>query len=131
MKDKGNTLFNNKDFDEALTMYEQAIAAVPTEMAYYNNKAAVLIELKQYRRCIEMCEELLDRRHWIDAAAVWPAEAATAAKVSRTFSRMATAYEREGHFAEALACWRKSAAEVESPETLSAITRCAERLAED
>ena len=129
-KEEGNAHFKKQELHAALNMYEQAIAAVPTEMTYYNNKAAVLIELQQFKQCITMCQELLDRRHLIDAAAVWPADAATAAKVSRTLSRMATAYEREKYFVEALACWRSAAREVESPETLAATTRCEGRLRE-
>ena len=52
MKNKGNDAYKNKKFEEALSLYEQAIQINPDEPLYYNNKAAVYIELKQFESAL-------------------------------------------------------------------------------
>jgi stress-induced-phosphoprotein 1 len=44
LKDKGNALYKSKKFDEALSLYDQAIAKNPKELIFYSNKCAVYIE---------------------------------------------------------------------------------------
>lgn len=43
-KEKGNTHYKAKEFDEAIKMYEKAIELLPNEVTYYNNLAAVKME---------------------------------------------------------------------------------------
>jgi len=44
LKDEGNAFYKNKQFEEAIKKYDEAIELKPTEILYYNNKAAVHLE---------------------------------------------------------------------------------------
>ena len=46
-KNQGNTAYKNKKFEEALSLYDQAIAKNPKEVLYYSNKCAVYMEQKE------------------------------------------------------------------------------------
>ena len=50
-KDQGNAS-TRKKFDEAVGFFEQAIAALPDEITYFNNLAAVKFEQKDYHGCV-------------------------------------------------------------------------------
>jgi tetratricopeptide (TPR) repeat protein len=41
----GNEFYKKKDFTKALELYQEAIDLKPTELLYYNNKAACYIEM--------------------------------------------------------------------------------------
>jgi tetratricopeptide (TPR) repeat protein len=47
-KERGNALYKQKKFEEAIAAYEEAFAIDPTNIMYLNNKAAVLIEMGKY-----------------------------------------------------------------------------------
>ena len=59
-KNKGNDCYKAKKFDEAITHYKAAIEALPDEMTYYNNLAAVYYEQKEYEECISKCKEAIE-----------------------------------------------------------------------
>lgn len=59
-KKKGNALFMEKKFDEALAAYDEAIALDPTNMTYVANKAAVYFNTKKYDECIETCQKAVE-----------------------------------------------------------------------
>ena len=42
-KEKGNELYKQKKFEEALTHYDKAIELDPTEMLFLTNKAGIII----------------------------------------------------------------------------------------
>lgn len=52
-KEQGNQHYKKKEFDQALGFYQQAIDKLPHELTYYNNKAAVYMELKKFDEAIE------------------------------------------------------------------------------
>jgi len=54
LKDEANALYNSKKFQEALEMYDQAIAKDPININFYNNKAACYLTLKEYDACIDV-----------------------------------------------------------------------------
>lgn len=58
-KDLGNKAYKDKQFEEALRHYDQAIVLNPREMTYYTNKAAVYFEMKEYDICIAHCDEAI------------------------------------------------------------------------
>ena len=58
-KESGNQLYKNKEFQAALDSYDRAIAVDPTNILYYNNKAAVYIERGEYELAAESCSTAL------------------------------------------------------------------------
>ena len=54
-KNKGNQAYKDKQFQDAINYYDQAINCNPSELTYYTNKAAVYFEMKEYDTCIELC----------------------------------------------------------------------------
>lgn len=59
-KKRGNDLFMQKSFEEALAAYDEAIALDPTNMTYIANKAAVYFNTKKYDECIEACQRAVE-----------------------------------------------------------------------
>lgn len=55
-KAKGNDFYKKKDFENALTHYQNAIELDPIELTYYTNKAAVYFEQKQFEKCVAECD---------------------------------------------------------------------------
>jgi len=47
-KAEGNVFYKAKNFEKALELYQNAIDKVPSELTYYSNKAAVLMEQKNF-----------------------------------------------------------------------------------
>lgn len=54
MKDEGNAFYKNKQFEEAIKKYDEAIELKPTEILYYNNKAAVHLEQNHVELALEV-----------------------------------------------------------------------------
>lgn len=59
-KAKGNEFYKKRDFENALSFYQQAIDKDPQELTYYSNKAAVFFEKKDYDGCIKACDEAIE-----------------------------------------------------------------------
>merc|ERR1711871_447865 len=110
-KNKGNDAYKAKNFDEAITHYEAAIAALPDEMTYYNNMAAVLFEQKKYEECIAKCKEAIQ---------VGRAARADYKIVAKSFARIGNAYKAQGMIDEAIKAYEDSLMEdrVEATEKL-------------
>ena len=54
-KEKGNVAFKSMKFEEALKHYERAVHFDPTEIVYFNNLAAALLQTGNYERCLQAC----------------------------------------------------------------------------
>jgi len=99
-KMKGNALYKQRKFDEALEFYEKACTIDPTSAVYINNKAAVYFEKKEYEKCIELCKE---------AAAKEVAKPKYDYKlIGKSYNRMGNAYERHGDLVSAEEAFQKS-----------------------
>eukprot|EP01006_Ploeotia_vitrea_P051941 TRINITY_DN67620_c1_g11_i1.p1 TRINITY_DN67620_c1_g11~~TRINITY_DN67620_c1_g11_i1.p1 ORF type:complete len:574 (-),score=54.36 TRINITY_DN67620_c1_g11_i1:200-1921(-) len=57
LKEEGNRHFEQKAFREAIKLYTKAIATVPNNPAYYGNRAAAWLMLRQYWECIKDCRQ--------------------------------------------------------------------------
>ncbi len=55
-KNEGNEFYKKKKFPEAIAHYSSAIELNPEEVTYYSNLAAVYVELGEYDKAIEQCE---------------------------------------------------------------------------
>lgn len=62
-KNEGNTAYKNKNFEQALQLYDEAIQHNDSEITYYTNKAAVYFEMKDYQKCIEECDRAIQKSH--------------------------------------------------------------------
>lgn len=60
-KDRGNAFYKNKEFANALTAYDEALLADPTNLMVINNKAAVYIEMNECDTAIEVCNSIFEK----------------------------------------------------------------------
>merc|ERR1719198_37753 len=98
-KAKGNDAYKAKKFDEAVTHYEAAIEALPDEMTYYNNLAAVFFEQKKFDECIEKCKKAIE---------VGRAAYADYKVVAKSFARIGNAYKAMDKLDEAKRAYEDS-----------------------
>lgn len=84
-KERGNELYKAKQLDEALEAYDAAIALDPTNMTFYNNKAAVLFTQKKYQECVDMC---------LQAVAIGKEHMGPFEDRAKAYARAAKAYQK-------------------------------------
>jgi DnaJ homolog subfamily C member 7 len=56
-KQTGNKYYKDEDYSEAIRYYSQAISLCPEEPAYYGNRSAAWLMMKEYKRAITDCTE--------------------------------------------------------------------------
>jgi tetratricopeptide (TPR) repeat protein len=56
-KKRGNDLYKSGEYQDAIRLYSQAIAALPTEGSYYGNRAACWVMLKEFKRAADDCTD--------------------------------------------------------------------------
>lgn len=98
-KDRGNALYKEKKFSEAIAAYDEAIAIDPTNITFLNNKAAVCIEMGDPDKAIEICKDALE------LAKVHRASFEDKAKV---FHRIAAAHLKKSDIAEAIKAYESA-----------------------
>ena len=108
LKAKGNELYKSKNFDEALRFYDDAIALNKNEMTFYNNKAAVLLEMGRFDECENLLKSVIERRYEMNSEFQGGASYEKCAKV---YNRLASLYLKQGKFQEAINCYNKSLTE--------------------
>lgn len=59
-KDRGNSMYKDEMYSEAITLYSQAIAACPVEGSYYGNRAAAWMMLKEHEKALQDCDKALE-----------------------------------------------------------------------
>jgi stress-induced-phosphoprotein 1 len=99
MKNQGNDSYKKRDFDTALSLYEQALVLNPDEVSYYTNKAAVYFEKKDYAKCIEECDRAIQKSKEGHYDYV---------KLARALARKANATLQLGNFDEAISLYKDS-----------------------
>jgi stress-induced-phosphoprotein 1 len=113
-KARGNELYKAQKFDEAITAYNEAISINPNEMTYYNNKAAVLIEMTRFEECESLLKSSLDRRYEMNSAFL---NGASYEKCAKLYNRMASLYLKQGKYQEAIDAYNKSLTEDNTKNT--------------
>merc|ERR1712151_1150050 len=100
-KEKGNQLYKQRKFNDAVEMYDKAIEKMPNDITYYNNRCAVWIELGEayYPKVIECCQDLITRRYEINTA---HPGGASFEKVAKVYNRLASLYEKQKKYDEAI-----------------------------
>ncbi|KAI1720681.1 tetratricopeptide repeat domain-containing protein [Ditylenchus destructor] len=108
-KNLGNEAYKKKDFVTAHAHYDKAIEADPTNMTFYNNKAAAFFEEGKYEECIAQCKKAVDvgREHRADFGTI-----------AKAYARMANAHVKLGQVKEALLSYEKSLSEHRDPEVV-------------
>ncbi len=106
-KEKGNALFKQKKFDEALVHYQKAQELDPNDITYRLNTAAVLIEQTKYDEAVKVCEEAIEfgRQNRADFKLI-----------GRALERMGNAHFRKKDYRSALKCYNDSLTEEASRE---------------
>lgn len=107
-KEEGNDFYKNKEFEKALTAYDEAIAIDPTNMTFLSNKAAVMFTEKKYDECIETCMHAIE---------VGKENKAPFEDRSKAFTRAAKAYQKKGDLAKAIDMCKAAQLEAYSKET--------------
>jgi len=59
-KEKGNTAYTAHKWREAVDAYTKAIEFDPSEMIFYNNRAACELELREYDRAAEDSKKAIE-----------------------------------------------------------------------
>merc|ERR1711892_312416 len=101
-KEMGNGFYKKKDFDNALKHYDNAINLDPENMVYYNNKAAVYVELKRYQDARDLSEK---------AADIGRSNRADFTLIAKAYARIATCHEKESNLELAIKYFNKSLSE--------------------
>lgn len=96
-KDRGNALYKEKKFDEALAAYDEALTIDPENLLFNSNKAAVYIEMKEIDKAIKICQDAIDSNSRMSFE--------TKAKL---LARIGSAYQKNGEFAKCLEYYGKA-----------------------
>jgi len=118
---KGNELYKKKQFAEAIVEYDQAIAAQPNDITYYNNKCAVWIEMGEYDKVLEACKDLVLRRYEINSA---NPGGGSFEKVAKVFCRMAAVHEKKKDYDAAIEMYEKALLDDNTGNTRNSLREC-------
>jgi stress-induced-phosphoprotein 1 len=121
LKKKGNEVYKQRKFEEAVELYAQAAELDPDNMLLLTNKAAALFEMGKYDESIKECEKALE---------VGGRNRAPFGHVAKAFVRMGNCNVRLENFAEAIRCYEKALTNERDAATLD-LLRKAEKLKEE
>ena len=101
-KEKGNSFYKQKLFDDAVSWYSKAINANEKNVAVLTNRAAVHFETKAYDACISDCKKAIEdgRTHRAD----WKI-------IARAYERMGNALMKQDKIEEAIKAYQDSLVE--------------------
>ncbi|KAI6230702.1 Stress-induced-phosphoprotein 1 [Aphelenchoides fujianensis] len=121
-KNAGNEAYKKRDFNLAHQHYDRAIELDPTNITFYNNKAAAFFEEGKYDSCIELCTRAVDvaREHRADFQLV-----------AKAYARIANAYLKKDDKKQALFYFAKSLSEHRDNEVVKKHKQLEKELAEE
>ena len=97
-KERGNALYKDKKFSEAIAAYDEAFS-IDQNMMFMNNKAAVMIEMGQCQEAIDTCTEALE---------VGKKNRASFEDRAKVYQRIAAAYLKMDNLPAALDSYSKA-----------------------
>ena len=99
-KNKGNDEYKKKNFEAALEHYNKAIELDPTEVLFYNNKAACYIETNDFTKAFQVLDKALE---------VYAENThKDFAKLAKIYARKASAFAKQEDYDQAIAFYEKS-----------------------
>lgn len=98
-KDRGNKLYKERKFDEAIAAYDEAFGIDGTNMMFMNNKAAVYVEMGQTEKAIEICNEALE---------VGKANKAGYEETAKVLQRIGSAHVKAGNLKQGIEFYGKA-----------------------
>jgi stress-induced-phosphoprotein 1 len=107
-KERGNKLYQAKDFDGALTAYEEAFQLDSTNMTFLSNKAAVHFTQNSFDECIRMCDAAME---------VAVSNKAPFEDRAKALTRCGKAYQKKGDYATAIEKLKAAQFEHQNKET--------------
>jgi len=114
LKNKANELYKARKFDEAIELYDQAIAINSNDMTFFNNKAAVLIELGKFDECEKLLMETIERRYEMNSSF---SNGASYEKCAKIYNRLASLFLKQSKFKQAIEAYNKSLTEDNNKNT--------------
>eukprot|EP00758_Cryptobia_borreli_P003882 Tbor_TRINITY_DN4038_c0_g1::TRINITY_DN4038_c0_g1_i1::g.11816::m.11816/K09553/STIP1; stress-induced-phosphoprotein 1 len=115
LKNEGNELYKNRQFDEALEKYQAAVAMEPTNTTYLLNITAVYFEKEEYDTCIAECDKALE--HAMENKADYTI-------VGKLLTRKAFSLQKQKKYTEAIQIYKKALVEHRNADTLNKLTAC-------
>uniref|UniRef100_A0A1I7T1P2 TPR_REGION domain-containing protein n=1 Tax=Caenorhabditis tropicalis TaxID=1561998 RepID=A0A1I7T1P2_9PELO len=120
-KDLGNAAYKSKDFAAALAHYDKAIELDPTNITFYNNKAAVYFEEKKFEECVQECEKAVE---------IGRETRADYKLIAKAMSRAGNAFQKQGDVEKALHWFQRSLSEFRDPELVKKVKELEKQLKE-
>ena len=112
-KQEGNTAYTKKNFPTAIECYTKAIELDPTEITFYTNLAAVHFELKDYAKCVEICDKAID---------IGRENRADFKLIAKAMGRKGNAMRKSGNLADAKLAYEKALTEHRTPDYRTALS---------
>ena len=114
-KNKGNEEYKKKNFEEALKHYDKAIELEPTDVLFYNNKAACFIEQNELLKALEICDKALEiaSEHSVKDFL----------KIAKLYSRKASIFTKMENYEQAIFFYEKSLLENQDPKVKDELRR--------
>jgi len=101
-KEKGNSFYKQKQFEEAITWYTKAFESNKKNVAVLTNRAAVHFETKNYDSCIADCKQAIEDGR--ACRADWKI-------IARAYERMGNTLMKQDKIAEAIKSYQDSLVE--------------------
>ncbi|CAB3396621.1 unnamed protein product [Caenorhabditis bovis] len=111
-KDLGNAAYKQRDFAKAHQHYDKAIELDPSNIAFYNNKAAAYFEEKKFDECIAQCEKAVE---------VGRETRADYKLIAKAMARAGNAFQKKNDTKQALHWFEKSLSEYRDPELVKKV----------
>lgn len=115
LKEKGNTHYKSKQFDEAVSLYSRAFEADSSNVAILTNRAAVKFEQKDYDSCIADCRKAIEDGRSLRA---------DFKIIARAYERMGNALMKQDKLEEAAKAYSDSLVENRTTEVEKKLKEC-------